>query len=177
MAAPPKRTKHDLSHKPRSKSHHRSAYLLLGVLAALIVVAMILAKDQTLQINPDHASSNAFVKKIVFTGDLKMPDLGLTDTDLNRLGSSLNRYADNFKQIRIWAEKQDSYAAMGPNTELRYKVTVITKDEVRIQSVVSRSTPARLVDDMLRRLQEDVTRYHETRGKVDSKPGSFSNTM
>ncbi|MGE4551892.1 MAG: hypothetical protein AB7D57_02205 [Desulfovibrionaceae bacterium] len=181
MPAPP-RDPHELSKRLAAsrKPDHRTrnaAIALAMVILGLMAAALFFGTRNPLKMM-SAVTESVFLRKIVYTGALKEPDLRLPPDQLARLNAALDLYTKQVKQIRIWAEKQDSYAPMRPGTELRFQVTVLTRQGEEIKSVMTRATQGEFVERLLWRLKEDASRFLDYKKLHEKAPvGSFTNTM
>ncbi len=160
---------------PKKSNQTRNALLLFGGVVLFILLALVVVKQKEFQFNPTKTSASSnLTQKIVFTGELKMRDLDLTPTQQKRLEQLLDYTGDRFKQIQIWAEKDNKYDELKPGTEVRFQITLVTHDGARIKSVVNRAKHGRVVDAIAQRIEKDVEAYLRTEpGK--NPPGSFTN--
>lgn len=163
---------------PKRPDHRtRNAAVVLALfLCALLTAALLYGARNPLK--NLGAAESTFTRKIVYTGALKERDLALTPADRTRLDAALELYAQRVDQVRIWVEKQDAYAPMRPDTELRFRVTILGRDGERIASVTTRATQGELVERLLWRLKEDASRFLDYRkAHENEKVGTFTNTM
>ena len=181
MGTPPRDT-HELSRRLAAKKHdhhgtRNAAILVTLVLVGLLLAAVFFGAKDPLKIM-SAATENLFTRKIVYNGDLKESDLRLPPDQLARLNAALELYTQKVKQILIWAEKQDSYAPMKPDTILRFQVTVVTHKGEQIKCVMTRTTQGEFVDKILWRLKEDASRYMDfKKGHEQDTIRTFINTM
>ena len=160
----------------KHSSHSRNAILVLVGVVALILLVLLLVHQRDISFDPTKTKSSSGPKqKIVFTGELKQNDLALSAADEKRLEQTLGDVGDRFKHVLVWVEKDDKYAKLGPDTELRYQITLVTHDGARIKSVIHRAKQSRVVEAIAKRIERDVEAYLKIEpGK--NPPGSFTNT-
>ena len=161
---------------PKKNNNTRNALILLGGVAVLILLALIFVGQKEIHFDPvKNTTSTGNTQQVIFTGELKMRDLGLTDADQKKLDRLLAETTARFKQVQIWVERDNKYDTVGPGTELRYQVFLLTHDGATIRSVVHRSKQGNLVNALKARIDKDTADYLRTNpGK--NPPGSFTNT-
>lgn len=164
---------------PPKRKTHNYARDLLFVLLGLVVVLIFFGSRSRFDFHSNDYKGHADIKqKLVYDGELDPKKLGLPEAHFRPLERLLKRELPNLQQIRIHIERQDPYAKLQDDTELRYWFVITLKNGKRVRSVISRAPRKELVARLTRRLDDDLTRYREAAHKLGKERiDSFTNTM
>lgn len=110
--------------------------------------------------------------KLHFRGTVKSTDFN--NEQLEKISGVIAKYEDALERIDIIVSKDDSYAELKPGTQVLFEVHVQLLNGTRLEAPLRRTTWGKLVSQVTRKIEKDITAYADMHGgRLKTKGGNI----